>query len=40
MLRRDLFKSIAAAGMLGTIGGRGWAAPSGWRQFEVTYRLT
>jgi transglutaminase-like putative cysteine protease len=39
MQRRNFFRTLAAAGTLAALGGRAWAAPSGWRQFEVTYRL-
>jgi len=39
MQRRDFIKSVAAAGIIGT-GGRGaHTAETGWRQFEITYRI-
>lgn len=39
MYRRDLLKVMAAGSVLATIGRSGHAAPSGWRQFEITYRV-
>jgi hypothetical protein len=40
MLRRDLLKTLAAAGTLAALGKSAPAAPPGWRQFEITYKLT
>jgi transglutaminase-like putative cysteine protease len=39
MYRRDLLKSVAAGGALATLGCPAFAAPSGWREFEITYRV-
>jgi transglutaminase-like putative cysteine protease len=40
MFRRDFLKTVAAAGALAAFGrGSLAAAPEGWRQFEITYRL-
>jgi transglutaminase-like putative cysteine protease len=39
MQRRDFFKSIAAAGAVAALPRSLPAAPAGWRQFEITYRL-
>ena len=39
MHRRTFFKSIAAAGVAASLPGRVDAAPAGWRQFEITYRI-
>ena len=39
MQRRDFFKSIAGVGAIAVLGARGHAAPAGWRQFEITYRV-
>ena len=38
MYRRDLLKAIAAGGALATVGCSAYASPSGWREFEITYR--
>jgi len=42
MFRRDFLKTIAATGSAFVVLGRGSLAapPEGWRQFEITYRLT
>jgi transglutaminase-like putative cysteine protease len=40
MLRRDFFKALAAAGTLAALGKSAPAAPPGWRQFEITYKVT
>ncbi len=40
MQRRDFFKSVAAAGAVAAWGGRAQAAPAGWREFEITYKVT
>jgi transglutaminase-like putative cysteine protease len=37
MQRRDFFKAVAAAGTLAAFRRRAQAAPTGWRQFEITY---
>ena len=39
MLRRDLLKTLAAAGTLAALGKSAAAAPPGWRQFEITYQV-
>jgi hypothetical protein len=39
MQRRDFFKAIAAVGAVTGLGGTSIAAPTGWRRFEITYRL-
>lgn len=40
MQRRDFFKSMAAVGATATLPGPlRAAAPAGWRQFEITYRV-
>ena len=39
MQRRDFIKSVAAAGIIGTVGQRAHTAEAGWRQFEITYRI-
>ena len=39
MQRRDFIKSVAAAGIIGTGGRRAHTAETGWRQFEITYRI-
>jgi transglutaminase-like putative cysteine protease len=39
MYRRDLLKAIAAGGALATVGCSAYGAPSGWREFEITYRV-
>jgi hypothetical protein len=39
MQRRDFLKAIAAAGTVAVFGQRARAAPPGWRQFEITYRI-
>src|SRR5215472_15959877 len=40
MRRRDFIKSVMAAGAITTAGGRAQAATSGWREFELTYRVS
>src|SRR4051812_6648902 len=40
MHRRDFIRSMAAAGAVAAVGRRSYAVPQGWRQFEVTYRIT
>jgi len=40
MLRRDFLKTLAATGTLAALGKSATAAPPGWRQFEITYRIT
>ena len=40
MQRRDFIKSAAAAGIIGTVGRRARAAETGWRRFEITYRIS
>jgi transglutaminase-like putative cysteine protease len=40
MQRRDFIKSVAAAGTIGTGGRRAHTAETGWRQFEITYRIS
>ena len=42
MFRGDFLKTIAATGGAFVVLGRGSlaASPQGWRQFEITYRLT
>ena len=39
MQRRDFFKAIAAVGVTAGFGRTSLAAPTGWRRFEITYRL-
>ena len=39
MQRRDFIKSVAAAGMVGTVARPAHTAETGWRRFEVTYRI-
>ena len=39
MHRRDLLKAAAAGGVLATLGSSAYAAPAGWREFEITYRV-
>ena len=39
MQRRDFIKSAAAAGIIGTVGRRAHTAETGWRRFEITYRI-
>jgi transglutaminase-like putative cysteine protease len=39
MYRRDLLKAAAAGGALATLGCSADAAPVGWREFEITYRV-
>jgi transglutaminase-like putative cysteine protease len=39
MQRRDFIKSVAAAGIIGTVGRRAHTAETGWRRFEITYRI-
>jgi transglutaminase-like putative cysteine protease len=39
MYRRDLLKAAAAGGALATLGCSAHAAPVGWREFEITYRI-
>jgi transglutaminase-like putative cysteine protease len=40
MHRREFIRSMAVAGAVVTAGRGSYAAPEGWRQFEVTYRVT
>jgi transglutaminase-like putative cysteine protease len=40
MLRRDFLKTLATTGTLAALGKSALAALPGWRQFEVTYRVT
>ena len=40
MLRRDFLKTIAVTGTFVGLGKGALAAPSGWRQFEITYGVT
>ena len=40
MLRRYFLKTIGAAGTLAALGQGSLAASPGWRQFEITYRVT
>src|SRR5271155_1557186 len=40
MFRRDFLKTIATTGTFVALGRGSLAAPLGWRQFEITYRLT
>jgi hypothetical protein len=40
MHRRDFIRSMAVAGAVVAVGKGSYAAPEGWRQFEVTYRIT
>jgi hypothetical protein len=37
--RRDLWKAVAAGCALATLGCSAYAAPAGWREFEITYRV-
>ena len=39
MQRRDFIKSVAAAGIIGAVGRRAHTAETGWRWFEITYRI-
>ena len=39
MQRRDFIKSVAATGIIGTMGRRANTEESGWRRFEITYRI-
>src|SRR6516225_9220500 len=39
MQRRDFIKSVAAAEIIGAAGRRAHATETGWRRFEVTYRI-
>jgi len=39
MLRRDFLKTSAVSGIFVGLGKGAFAAPSGWRQFEITYRV-
>jgi transglutaminase-like putative cysteine protease len=39
MRRRDVLKSMAAAGALSAVGRRAQAVPQGWREFELTYSI-
>ena len=39
MQRRDFIKSAAAAGIIGTVGRWAHAGETGWRRFEITYRI-
>jgi transglutaminase-like putative cysteine protease len=40
MLRRDFLKTIAVTGTFAALHKGALAAPPGWRQFEITYRVT
>jgi transglutaminase-like putative cysteine protease len=40
MLRRDFLKTIAATGTFAALGKGSLAAAPGWRQFEITYKVT
>ena len=40
MHRRGFIKGSAVTGAVTAMGGRSYAVPPGWRQFEVTYRIT
>jgi hypothetical protein len=40
MQRRDFIKSMAAAGAIAAVGRRAHAAPKGWREFEITFRIS
>jgi transglutaminase-like putative cysteine protease len=40
MRRRDFIKSVMAAGVIITAGRRGQGATRGWREFEITYRIS
>ena len=40
MQRRDFIKSVAAAGIIGQVGRRAHAAETGWRRFEIAYRIS
>lgn len=40
MLRRDMLKAVAATGSLAVLGRSALAAPSGWREFKVAYKVT
>lgn len=39
MHRRDLLKTAAAGGALAVLGRAAYGAPTGWREFEITYRV-
>src|SRR5215472_8697992 len=39
MQRRDFIKSAVAAGIIGAVGRRAHTAETGWRRFEITYRI-
>ena len=39
MYRRDFLKTVAAGGALATLGCPADAAPAGWREVEITYRV-
>jgi len=39
MQRRDFIKSAAAAGLINTVGWDAHATDTGWRRFEITYRI-
>jgi transglutaminase-like putative cysteine protease len=38
--RRDFIKSMAAAGAIAAVGRRAHAAPQGWREYEITFRIS
>jgi transglutaminase-like putative cysteine protease len=40
MLRRDFLKTLAATGTLAAFGKSALAAPPGWRQFEIIFKVT
>jgi len=40
MRRREFIGSLAAAGAIAAAGRGAHAVPSGWREFEITYRIT
>jgi hypothetical protein len=40
MQRPDFIKSMAAAGAIAAVGRRAHAAPQGWREFEITFRIS
>ena len=39
MDRRDLLKAVIGSGALATLGCPAYAAPVGWREFEIAYRV-
>src|SRR5262245_21162484 len=40
MLRRDFLQALAATGTFYALGRSALAASAGWRQFEITYRVS